>query len=101
MSMYEQVYQKAAALLSETVGIHEDEIRPETALCADPDMELIDMAKYVMACEKKFDMTIHDEDVHTFLCFKDIVRYIVEVLFEGEQSVSVSSDKEREAWYYR
>lgn len=96
-----QVFQRAAALLSETIGIREDEVNPETALLSDPDVALIDIAKFVMACEKKFDVVIHDEDVHRFLCFQDVVRYVLELLYEGEQSVSVASDKEREAWYYQ
>lgn len=100
MSDTKRIFQIAAEVLSHVIGIEEDEIRSETPLLSDPTMELIDITRYVIACEKKFDIVIHDEDVHTFLCFEDSVRYIEGILYEGGQSVAVATDEERVAWYY-
>ncbi|MCL1853507.1 MAG: hypothetical protein FWF88_10860 [Peptococcaceae bacterium] len=100
MRDYKMIYNAAAEVLSETIGIMRGEVTSRTGLVSDPAIDPVDIAKYVMACEKRFDVVIHDEDVLTFLCFEDSVRYIADVLFEGEQSVPIASDKEREAWYY-
>jgi acyl carrier protein len=100
MNDKEKVFQQAAVLLSQILNVREDEIGPEMRLYGDPGVHPLDMARLVMACERFFDIVIHDEDVHTFVCFDDCVRYIAEALSEGRQSVSLSSDKEREAWYY-
>ena len=97
----DMVFQTAAALLSQILGIREDEIRPDTVLCGDPGVDPLDIARFIIACEKKFDIVVHDEDVHTFVFFKDSVRYIDEAFSEGGQSKSLSSDEERDAWYYQ
>lgn len=70
------VFQKVAEILSEIVEIDEEEITPETELTADNGIEAISIAKLVILCEKKFGITIHDEDVHSFKCVNDIVKYI-------------------------
>ncbi|MCL1917896.1 MAG: acyl carrier protein [Peptococcaceae bacterium] len=100
MNNTEKIFKQAAALISQIFNIREDEIRPEMSLYDDPEINPLDVARLIMACEKKFDIMIHDEDVHTFVRVDDCVRYIAEALFEGQQSISVSSDEEREAWYY-
>jgi acyl carrier protein len=38
------------------------------------------VARLVIQCEKYFKINIHDEDVHTFKCVKDIVEYIENLL---------------------
>ena len=100
MNNNEKVFQQTAGLLSQIFNIKEDEIGPDTGLYGDPEIKPLDIARFIMSCEKKFDIIIYDEDVHTFVRFDNCVRYIVETLFEGRQSVAISSDKEREAWYY-
>ncbi|MCL1790700.1 MAG: hypothetical protein FWG40_04995 [Peptococcaceae bacterium] len=100
MSEYKMIFRVAAELLSESIGIVKDEVKRGTALVGDPAIEPIDIAKYVMACEERFDVVIHDEDVHTFLRFEDSVRYIAEALYQGGQSVALATDEERVAWYY-
>lgn len=70
------VFQKVAVILSEIMEIDSEEITPETKLTADNGIEAISIAKLVILCEKKFGITIHDEDVHSFKCVNDIVKYI-------------------------
>lgn len=70
------VFQKVAEILSEIMEINEEEITPETELIADNGIDAISIAKLVIRCEKKFRITIHDEDVHSFKCVYDIAKYI-------------------------
>lgn len=70
------VFKKVAKILSEIIQISCEDIIPETELTADYGIGAVNVAKLVIECEKKFDITIHDEDVHNFRCVNDIVEYI-------------------------
>ena len=73
------VYKRLVKILSEIIGIDYDDITPETELTIDNGIEAIDVAKLVIECENNFKITIHDEDVHTFKCVNDIVKYIEKI----------------------
>ena len=94
------VFQKAAKILAEIIGVDYEDITPETELTIDYGIARIDVAKLIIECEKKFKITIYDEDVHGFKCVGDIAEYIDKLLSDDINS-TVSSDKEREAWYYK
>ena len=70
------VFQKVAKILTEIIGIDDEDITNETELTSEYGIKPIDVAKLVIECEKKFNITIHDEDVHNFRCVNDIVEYI-------------------------
>lgn len=70
------VLNKIIVLLSEIVGIDENDITGETPLTRDYGVEPIDLAGLIIASEKKFNITIHDEYVSGFKNIKDIALYI-------------------------
>ncbi len=70
------IFKKVAKILAEIIEIDYEEITPATELTNEYAIQAIDLAKLVIECEKKFKITIHDEDVHTFKCVNDIVEYI-------------------------
>lgn len=70
------VFQKVAKILADIIGVDTEDITSETELTKVNGIKAVDVAKLVIECEKKFDITIHDEEVHNFKRVKDIVEYI-------------------------
>ena len=64
------------SMLGETIGVPEDELSGGTPLTPEYDIESIDIAKLVIEIEKRYEVTVHDEDVHTFHTLKDIANYV-------------------------
>lgn len=60
------VFQKVANILAEIIEIDYEEITPESELTIDNGFEAVNIAKIVIECEKKFNITIHDENIHSF-----------------------------------
>lgn len=94
------VYEIVAGILARLLEIDVDYITPEMELTKESGMEPINLAKLIIRLEKKFDIVIHDEDVHKFVCVNNLVDYIDNIEAENEEVSPVSSDEEREAWYY-
>lgn len=63
-------------LLSEIVGIPPEEMDGGTRLTPEYDITAIDIAKLMIEIEKRFKVTIHDEDVHTFQTLQDVADYV-------------------------
>lgn len=67
---------KVAYLLAEILGEDEEDITEQTAFTEEYGIEPIDVAKLVLAVEKRFAITIHDDEAACFQCVGDVVRYI-------------------------
>ncbi len=92
--------QKIIDLLAEILSAAPEDISPETRLSPEDNIEPIQLAKLVMACENAFRVTIHDEDVHTFSRVKDITSYVSEQI-DLRGNDAPKDDRDRNAWYYR
>ncbi len=92
---------KVAELLAQIVPLREEEILPSTALAKEKGIEALDLVKLVMACEKKFKIIIHDEDVHQFKCVGDIVDYIDGHLEDGTTELALHDETQRRGWFYK
>lgn len=91
---------KATEILADILGLDEDEITSDMGLTSEFEIERLHIAKFIIECEKKFKITIHDENVHTFRTVGDVVNYIESRLSEEEGNHSESSEDERMWWYY-
>lgn len=74
------VFEKLVSMAAEILEKDEEDITPETLLTKAAGVEALQLAKLVMECEGKFKIIIHDEEVHTFTCVKDLVIYIEKAL---------------------
>lgn len=74
------VLDKIIELLSEIVGIDENDITEETEFTKEFGIEPIDIAKLIITAEKNFDIKIYDEYVSSFQNIGDLVLYIEETL---------------------
>ncbi|WP_312071623.1 acyl carrier protein [Anaerotignum propionicum] len=70
------------SLLSEIISVSEKDLRGKTKLIPEYNIESIDIAKLMIEIEKRFEVTIHDEDVHTFQTLDDVAEYVDELLAE-------------------
>jgi len=74
------VFQKVAKTLAEIIDIYDEDVTLETELTIDYGINAVNVAKLVIECEKEFNITIHDEDIHNFKYVNDIVEYIEKIL---------------------
>lgn len=74
------VLDKIIELLSEIVGIDENDITEKTKFTKEFGIEPIDIAKLIITAEKNFDIKIYDEYVSSFQNIGDLVLYIEETL---------------------
>lgn len=70
------ITKKVSYLLAEIIGEDEEDITEQTAFTEEYGIEPIDVAKLVIAVEKKFYITIHDDEAAGFQNVGDIVRHI-------------------------
>lgn len=74
------VMYKVAHLLAEILGEDDEDITEQTEFTQEYGIEPIDVAKLVIAVEKKFDITIYDDEAAVFRSVGDLVRYVNKVL---------------------
>lgn len=65
-------------IVSEQLGIDEDEISEESMFAEDLGADSLDLVDFVLAFESEFDIEIPEEDVEAILTVKDAVEYIKE-----------------------
>ncbi len=70
------------SLLSEIISVSEKDLRGKTKLIPEYNIESIDIAKLMIEIEKRFEVTIHDEDVHTSQTLDDVAEYVDALLAE-------------------
>ena len=63
-------------ILMEELQVKEDVITLDAELASDLGINSIELADLVMLCEEKFDLTIDDEDLHSFITVGDVVEYL-------------------------
>lgn len=70
------------SLLSEIISTPKSDLSGRTPLTPEYDIELIDIAKLMIEIEKRFEVTIHDEIVHTFGTLNDVAEHIDALITE-------------------
>ena len=70
------MFEKVKELLVEELQVNEDDITLDAELSADLGINSIELADLVMICEERFDLTIDDEDLHSFITVGDVVEYL-------------------------
>ena len=70
------------SLLCEVISVSENDLGARTPLTQEYGIEPIDVAKLIIEVEKHFELTIHDEDIHTFEVVNDVVKYVDALIAE-------------------
>lgn len=72
------VYEKVRAIISEQLGIDENDITIESSFIEDLGADSLDIVELVMALEEEFDIVIPDEDAEKIRTVGEAVKYIQE-----------------------
>lgn len=72
------MFEKLKALLIEELHVDEENIKPESELANDLGINSLELADLILLCEEKFNVTIDDDDLHTFITLQDVVNYLNE-----------------------
>lgn len=76
------MFEKIKQLLVDELSVNPDDVTLEAELVSDLGINSIELAEIVMECETQFNITINDEDLHTFVTVGDVVNYLERVAAE-------------------
>ena len=93
------VFYEVAALLANILGFNSSRLSPETGLRGDC-VKPIDLAQLVIACEKHWRITLHDDEVAGFLRLGELAEHIERMLADALDDRPELSDEDRVAWFY-
>jgi len=71
--MIDNVGKEIISIISEVSGFDEEEITPEKALASDLEIDSIKAIEITVAIEKKFKISIRDEDIPNIITVKDSI----------------------------
>lgn len=72
------MFEKIRSIISEKLGIDEEEITMESAFIEDLNVDSLDIVELIMALEDELEMEIPDEEAETFVTVADIVKFMKE-----------------------
>ncbi len=72
------MFEKLKALLVEELHVDPENVKPESELANDLGINSLELADLILLCEEKFNVTIDDDDLHTFITINDVVNYLTE-----------------------
>ena len=78
------------SILSEISGVEEQDIKPETDLAKDLDIDSIKAIEITVAIEKKFKISVRDEDVPKIMTLRQAVD-LVTALLEQKRTTNAGS----------
>lgn len=70
------VAKRVLALLGDILSMDEEDVHRTMPLIGGGGIESLDLAKLVIECERAFQVTIDDEDVHRFYTLNELISYI-------------------------
>lgn len=82
--MTEQIEKEIILILSEVSGVDEQEIKPDTDLAKDLEIDSIKAIEITVAIEKKFKISVRDEDVPKIMTLRQAVDLVSQLL--GQKS---------------
>ena len=91
-------YKTVRDALTNILGVDEALVAPDTPLWRG--MDIVSLAKLILLCERRFNITIRDEHIPNLRTLRDLVRLIETLRLDGVESYAQPSDTAREAWYY-
>ena len=86
--------------MADILSVDPEDISTRTPLTKDYDIDPIDIAALVIACEKVFKVTIHDEHVLAFGSLQELAEHIDQLLEAGIYDAPEVSEEDRTAWFY-
>lgn len=72
------LYEKIKEILSEQLGLAEDEIKMDSSFIEDLGADSLDLVEFVMTMEAEFDMEVDEDDFEGITTVADAINYIKE-----------------------
>ncbi len=86
--MSDSIEQGIKEIIADVAGVDVEEIGPETDLTKDLDIDSIKAIEITVAIEKKFKISIRDEDVPKITSLKDAVQLVKQSLGQGNITIA-------------
>ncbi len=74
--MEQDIVRRVKDLIAESLGVSNDEVKPEASFIDDLGADSLDIVELVMAIEKEFKIEIPDEDAEKITTVQDAIDYI-------------------------
>lgn len=88
--MTEHIEKEIISILSEVSGVDVQEIKPDTDLAKDLEIDSIKAIEITVAIEKKFKISVRDEDVPKIMTLRQAVD-LVSQLLDQKNTANVKS----------
>lgn len=92
------MYGEIRRMLAEILGQEEAQIAPGTKLWRSVDA--VSLSKLLIACERRYKITIDDERVPDLRRLADLVEYVRQKASEGRDDYVLPDERGRDAWFY-
>ena len=92
------LYAEIRRMLAVILGQDEAQIAPVTKLWRSVDA--VSLSKLLIACERRYKITIDDEHVPDLRRLTDLEEYVRRKVNEGRDDYVLPDDRGRDAWYY-
>ena len=70
------MFEKVKNLFVEELHVDPEVVTLEAELANDLGINSLELADLILLCEEKFNVTIDDDDLHTFITVGDVVNYL-------------------------
>jgi len=81
--MTDNVYKEIVSIIAEISGFDEQDITPETNIQKDLEVDSIKTIEITVAIEKKFKISVRDEDVPKITTVRQAVELVDKLLSQG------------------
>ncbi len=78
MATSSTIYDRLKGLVTEQLGVDEEEVTPEASFVDDLNADSLDLVELIMSLEEEFGLEISDEDAEKILTVGDAASYIEE-----------------------
>ena len=78
--MADSIEQGIKEIIADVAGVEVEEIKPDTNLTKDLDIDSIKAIEITVAIEKKFKVSVRDEDVPKIMTLRQAVDLVVQLL---------------------
>ncbi|HEY7909065.1 MAG TPA: acyl carrier protein [Thermomicrobiales bacterium] len=78
MSTSSTIYDRLKGLVTEQLGVDEEEVTPEASFVDDLNADSLDLVELIMSLEEEFGLEISDEDAEKIVTVGDAANYIEE-----------------------